>query len=156
MHFTSFRNPWFCKTVALYTPYRRLTLHLTINQISALSVRCTSPVLQSSFKMWYCKSIALYKTYRLTVDVTIKSTSIKRSIRVGFCKVKSKVLKYAVWSLFFSVTRRSRSDVSESLSQSALALTWLMWPWWVMIPIEDFTDVSLAIEDTDEDDEDDE
>ena len=31
-----------------------------------------------------------------------------------------------------------------------------MWPWWVMIPIEDLTDVSLAIEDTDQDDEDDE
>ena len=31
-----------------------------------------------------------------------------------------------------------------------------MWPWWVMIPIEDLIDVTLAIEDTDEDDEDDE
>ena len=31
-----------------------------------------------------------------------------------------------------------------------------MWPWWVMIPIDDLTDVSLPIEDTDEDDEDDE
>ena len=28
-----------------------------------------------------------------------------------------------------------------------------MWRWWVMIPIEDSTDVTLAIEDTDEDDE---
>ena len=47
----------------------------------------------------------------------------------------------------FSVTRRSRSDESHSLthslSHSALALTLLMWPWWVMIPIEDFTDVIL-------------
>ena len=30
-----------------------------------------------------------------------------------------------------------------------------MWPLWVMIPIEDLTDVTLAIEDTDEDDEED-
>ena len=30
-----------------------------------------------------------------------------------------------------------------------------MWPWWVKIPIEDLTDVTLAIEDTDEDDEED-
>ena len=30
-----------------------------------------------------------------------------------------------------------------------------MWPWWVMIPIEYFTDVALAIEDTDQDEEDD-
>ena len=28
-----------------------------------------------------------------------------------------------------------------------------MWPWWVMIPIEDLTDVTLAVEDTNEDDE---
>ena len=33
--------------------------------------------------------------------------------------------------------------VTDSLSKSALALTLLMWPWWVMIPIEDFTDVIL-------------
>ena len=32
-----------------------------------------------------------------------------------------------------------------------------MWPWWVRIPIEDFTDVTLASEDADdfEEDEDD-
>ena len=29
-----------------------------------------------------------------------------------------------------------------------------MWPWLVMIPIEDLTDLALAIEFTDEDDED--
>ena len=28
-----------------------------------------------------------------------------------------------------------------------------MWLWWVMIPTEDFTDVTLACEDIDEDDE---
>ena len=48
---------------------------------------------------------------------------------------------------FFSVTRRSRSDESHFntnwVTESALALTLLMWPWWVMIPIEDFTDVIL-------------
>ena len=30
-----------------------------------------------------------------------------------------------------------------------------MWPWWVIIPIGDLTDITLAIEDTDEDGEDD-
>ena len=30
--------------------------------------------------------------------------------------------------------------------------TWLMWPWWVKIPTEDFTDETLAINDTYEDD----
>ena len=52
---------------------------------------------------------------------------------------------------FFSVTRRSRSDESHSLTHSltnwlsywALALTLLMWPWWVMIPTEDSTDTTL-------------
>ena len=29
-----------------------------------------------------------------------------------------------------------------------------MWPWWVMISIEDLTDVTLAIEDADIDEED--
>ena len=46
------------------------------------------------------------------------------------------ILKDAI----FSVTRRSRSDVSESLSESAIALTWLMWLWWVRIPTRDLTD----------------
>ena len=45
--------------------------------------------------------------------------------------------------LLFSVTRRYRSDEYDSLTYWTLALTWLMWPWWVMIPIEDFTDVIL-------------
>ena len=45
--------------------------------------------------------------------------------------------------------------VPYSLSHSALALTWLMWSWWVIIPIEDLTDFTLAIEDTDENDEED-
>ena len=44
---------------------------------------------------------------------------------------------------FFSVTRRSRSDESHWVTYWSLALTLLMWPWWVMIPIEDFTDVIL-------------
>ena len=47
-----------------------------------------------------------------------------------------------IWT-FFSVTRRSGSDESYLLSHSALASTLLMWPWWVMIPIGDFTDVIL-------------
>ena len=45
-------------------------------------------------------------------------------------------------------------SVTHSVTQWSLALTWLMWPWWVMIPIEDLTDITLAIEDTDEEDED--
>ena len=54
-----------------------------------------------------------------------------------------KVLSWVI----FSVTRRSRSDESHLITywvtEWALALTLLMWPWWVMIPIEDFTDVIL-------------
>ena len=34
-------------------------------------------------------------------------------------------------------------SVTYLLTESALALTWLMWLWWVMIPIEDFTDVIM-------------
>ena len=32
-------------------------------------------------------------------------------------------------------------SVTDSLTEWALALTWLMWPWWVMTPKEDFTGV---------------
>ena len=46
------------------------------------------------------------------------------------------------WKLI-SVTRRSRSDESHLLTEWAFSLTLLMWPWWVMIPLEDFTDVIL-------------
>ena len=38
--------------------------------------------------------------------------------------------------------------VTYSLTESALALTLLMWPWWVKIPTEDFTDETLVSEDT--------
>ena len=45
------------------------------------------------------------------------------------------------WQIsIFSDTRRSRSDLSESLSESAIALTWLMWLWWVRIPTRELTD----------------
>ena len=47
----------------------------------------------------------------------------------------------------FSVTRRYRSDVGHLLSSSWLALAWLMWPWWVMIPKEDLIYVTLVSED---------
>ena len=41
--------------------------------------------------------------------------------------------------------------VSESVSESVsdtVEPTWLMWPWWVKIPTEDFTDETLVINDT--------
>ena len=38
--------------------------------------------------------------------------------------------------------------VTEWVTDWALALTWLMWLWWVMIPIEDFADVNLGSEKT--------
>ena len=51
---------------------------------------------------------------------------------------------------------RVTHSLTYSLTHLALALNLLMWPWWVMIPIEDLTDVTQAIEDTDEDEEEDE
>ena len=53
--------------------------------------------------------------------------------------------------VLFSVTRRYRSDVRQWVTEwvsgrsLALALTLLMWLWWVRIPIEDFADVILII-----------
>ena len=43
--------------------------------------------------------------------------------------------------------RRYRTNVSQSLSHT-VEPTWLMWPWWAKIPTEDFTDETLAIDDT--------
>ena len=43
--------------------------------------------------------------------------------------------------------RRYRTRVSESLSDTSEP-TWLVWPWWVKIPTEDFTDETLVINDT--------
>ena len=42
--------------------------------------------------------------------------------------------------------------------ESWLAATWLMWPWWAMIPKEDLIDVTLVSDDTfrDEDEDKDE
>ena len=46
--------------------------------------------------------------------------------------------------VIFGVAWRSRSDVvhllTNSLTYWTLAVTWLMWPCWMMIPWEDFTD----------------
>ena len=46
-------------------------------------------------------------------------------------------------------------SVSQSVIQSVTPVldTLLLWLWWVMIHIEDFTDVTLVSEDADEDDE---
>ena len=52
-------------------------------------------------------------------------------------------------------TRRSRSDVGHWLTDTEFALNWPMWLWSVMIPLEDFTDVTLIIENTDYNDDDD-
>ena len=38
------------------------------------------------------------------------------------------------------------------VTESALALTLLTWPWWVRIPTRDLTDVTLVSEDTDDHD----
>ena len=53
------------------------------------------------------------------------------------------VSKYLASQDALEVMRVTHS-LTHSLSHSALALTLLMWPWWVMIPIEDFTDVTLV------------
>ena len=47
----------------------------------------------------------------------------------------------------FSVMRRYRTRVSHSVRHT-VEPSWLMCPWWVKIPTEDFTDETLAIDDT--------
>ena len=69
---------------------------------------------------------------------------------VIFCRIfYNNIGHIDIWCIFavFSITRRSRSDVVHSLPDSWLAMTWLMWPWWMMIPKEDLTGVILVSED---------
>ena len=40
--------------------------------------------------------------------------------------------------------RRYRTRVSDQVRKT-IEPTWLMWPWWMKIPTEDFTDDTLAI-----------
>ena len=54
----------------------------------------------------------------------------------------------------FSITRRSKSDVSRlfwcgSVEWGCLLETWLMSLWWVRVPSRDLTDVTLVSEDAD-------
>ena len=50
---------------------------------------------------------------------------------------------YGILPFFSSwLMRRYRSHVSEWVTERTLGLTLLMWPWWVRIPIEDFTDAT--------------
>ena len=60
-----------------------------------------------------------------------------------FRRFLTKIILFWMVSAIFSVTRRSRSDECDWLTEWTFSLTWLMWLWWVMIPIEDFTDVIL-------------
>ena len=54
-----------------------------------------------------------------------------------------------IWNTAFEVYFLASQDALEVMRVTywvthwALALTLLMWPWWVMIPIEDLTDVIL-------------
>ena len=43
--------------------------------------------------------------------------------------------------------RRYRTNVSYSVTDT-VEPSWLMWPWWVKIPTEDFTGETLVIGDT--------
>ena len=76
------------------------------------------------------------------------------NIQVLLCQASLNFLVLLQRIVFFSVTRGSRSDVSEFVRDQMVAF--LMSPWWVRIPTGDLTDVTLVSEDTDKskDDED--
>ena len=81
------------------------------------------------------------------------------NIGLGFdpCQRNRSYMSFASWMVFrcVSITRGLTpgnthvSKVGTGRSRTPVvtySLTWLMWPWWVMIPI-DLTGVTLAIED---------
>ena len=136
----------------------------------ALTWICGFPIVECQTFWWW--GIAEYlRSYKLSANISIchlifgehnaaiglvsKSSAQVNCRRPIYHLVRLDVLephlggKAYLWhpGPLFSATRRSRSDESHSLtdwvSNWTLALTLLMWPWWVMIPIEDFTDVIL-------------
>ena len=84
----------------------------------------------------------------LNADSGVWATVCKELSMESFLGLKSKILSQnwqnllglilSIQKYIFSVTRRSRLQemmlVSQWLTFSTLTLTWLMWPWWVMIP----------------------
>ena len=57
------------------------------------------------------------------------------------------LLSFMIYWLIFSVMRRYRTRVTDWVSNT-VEPSWLMWTWWVKIPTEDFTDETLAVDDT--------
>ena len=70
----------------------------------------------------------------------------KAQHRYQNCKTICFIAFYSVTSVTVFLASQDALEVmrvTDLLTESALALTLLMWPWWVMIPIEDYTDVIL-------------
>ena len=85
----------------------------------------------------------LHRKFSLNREIVLKTPFLCqwRSWAAGFSKNEQ------LSTHIFSVMRRYRTRVSELVSKT-VEPTWLMWPWWVKIPTEDFTDETLAIDDT--------
>ena len=77
-----------------------------------------------------------FSTWDLTLEalitfLTIENNNINNYI-VTF-EYRVMVTAFTILAMF-SITRRSSSDVGHWVSQETIALTCLMWPWWVKIP----------------------
>ena len=103
-------------------------------------------------RMFFCKNWPIWLV-NLVVLVGVRLSGhhispvlVPKMAKNKFCELGNPPIlgKNPKKCLFFSVTRRSRSDVVYWLTDWWLALTWLMWPWWVMIPKEDLTGVILV------------
>ena len=77
----------------------------------------------------------LHRKFSLNREIVLKTPFLCqwRSWAAGFSKNEQ------LSTHIFSVMRRYRTRVSELVSKT-VEPTWLMWPWWVKIPTEDFTD----------------
>ena len=117
----------------------------------------------SLFQRWITSRCSAFAPYSTGEDASLflctftfsDLNQIKKFCNLGCTENCSRLLScsYGDFHFYFSLSFLASQDALEVMrvtdwvtywvTNSALALTLLMWPWWVMIPIEDFTDVIL-------------
>ena len=113
---------------------------LNENQKVALPKSETTDDIKINYKYRTMQNNCEIYIYLFDIDPQIQSPHIRSIFTFSFS--------------LFSVTRRSRSDESHSLTYSLthslthVSATLLTWLWWVRIPTRYLTDVTLVSDDT--------
>ena len=90
-----------------------------------------------------------FSTHLSYLAFSFSLSSISLSFQLMFAKPflasqdALEVMRVTDWVTYWLSKRSHWLYWSDPGEWGYLLETWLMWPWWVMIPIEDFTDVIL-------------